>query len=264
MRTARSSIAEKLEILRAAVDHVAGRVPVLSGVAEYTTRLACRFANDAEKIGVDGLMVLPAMVYKSDPRETIAHFRAVARSTGLNLMVYNNPVSYQVDVTPEMFGDLADETKPGGHQGIIRKRAPDHRFEECVRRSLHSFLRGRRPGAGEHSPGRHRVDLGIGQRVSGRRAPACGLWPPRDGGKKRERFTAGTRRSCISTPTSSWCSTSSWLSRNAASAQRWCAPRVCRSSGQEREEILAIIQKGIATRPELAGKTSRPKQVSSF
>ena len=73
---------EKMEILRATVDHVAGRVPVLSGVAEYTTRLACRFANDAEKIGVDGLMVLPAMVYKSDPRETIAHFRTIARSTG--------------------------------------------------------------------------------------------------------------------------------------------------------------------------------------
>ena len=46
--------------------------------------LACRFANDAEKIGVDGLMVLPALVYKSDPRETMAHFRTVARSTGLN------------------------------------------------------------------------------------------------------------------------------------------------------------------------------------
>ena len=103
--------AEKLEILRATVDRAGGRVPVLSGVAEYTTRLACRFANDAEKIGVDGLMVLPAMVYKSDPRETIAHYRTVARSTGIDLMVYNNPVSYQVDVTPEMFADLADEPK---------------------------------------------------------------------------------------------------------------------------------------------------------
>ena len=45
-------------------------------------------------------MVLPAMVYKSDPRETIAHFRAVARATDLPIMVYNNPVSYGVDVTP--------------------------------------------------------------------------------------------------------------------------------------------------------------------
>ena len=100
---------EKLEVLRATVKHVAGRVPVLSGVAEYSTALACRFAADAQKLGVDGLMVLPAMVYKSDPRETIAHFRAVARSTSLPIMVYNNPVSYSVDITPEMFVELADQ-----------------------------------------------------------------------------------------------------------------------------------------------------------
>ena len=100
---------EKLEVLRATVKHVGGRVPVLSGVAEYSTALACRFAADAQKIGVDGLMVLPAMVYKSDPRETIAHFRAVARSTSLPIMVYNNPVSYSVDITPEMFVELADQ-----------------------------------------------------------------------------------------------------------------------------------------------------------
>jgi 4-hydroxy-tetrahydrodipicolinate synthase len=103
--------AEKLDILRAAVEHVAGRVPVLSGVAEYTTALACRFAADAQRIGINGLMVLPALVYKSDPRETIAHFRTVARSTSLDIMVYNNPVSYQIDVTPEIFVDLADEPR---------------------------------------------------------------------------------------------------------------------------------------------------------
>ena len=62
------------------MEQVAGRVPVLTGVAECSTALACRFAVDANKAGVDGLMVLPAMVYKSDPRETMAHFRAVARA----------------------------------------------------------------------------------------------------------------------------------------------------------------------------------------
>ena len=69
---------EKLELLKATVAHVAGRVPVLSGVAECTTALACRFARDAQRAGVMGLMVLPAMVYKSDPRETMTHFRTVA------------------------------------------------------------------------------------------------------------------------------------------------------------------------------------------
>ena len=101
--------AEKLQVLRAAVEGIGKRVPLLTGVAECSTALACRFAADAKKIGVDGLMALPAMVYKSDPRETMTHFRAVAQATDLPIMVYNNPVSYSVDITPEMFAELADE-----------------------------------------------------------------------------------------------------------------------------------------------------------
>jgi dihydrodipicolinate synthase/N-acetylneuraminate lyase len=101
--------AEKREVLRATVAHVAGRIPVMSGVAEYTTSLACKFAEDANEIGVDGLMVLPGMVYKSDPRETITHFRNVAHVTDQPIMCYNNPISYGVDISPEMFAELADE-----------------------------------------------------------------------------------------------------------------------------------------------------------
>jgi len=100
---------EKLAVLQEMRRVVSGRIPVLTGVAEYTTAVACRYARDAEKIGVDGLMVLPAMVYKADRRETLAHFRTVARASGLPILVYNNPPSYSVDVTPEMFEELADE-----------------------------------------------------------------------------------------------------------------------------------------------------------
>ncbi|MGA2182444.1 MAG: dihydrodipicolinate synthase family protein [Bryobacteraceae bacterium] len=100
---------EKLDVVRVALKASRGRIPVLAGVAEYTTALACRFARDAERAGADGLMVLPAMVYKSDPRETEAHFRAVARSTGLPVMCYNNPAVYGVDVTPQMFAAMMDE-----------------------------------------------------------------------------------------------------------------------------------------------------------
>jgi len=100
---------EKLEVTRTAVNRLRGRVPVLVGVAECTTALACRFAEAVQAIGVDGLMLLPAMVYKSDPRETIAHFRTVARSVELPIMCYNNPVTYGVDITPEMFAVMADD-----------------------------------------------------------------------------------------------------------------------------------------------------------
>jgi 1-pyrroline-4-hydroxy-2-carboxylate deaminase len=99
---------EKRDVLRATVETCSGRIPVLTGVAEYTTAAACKFATDAESLGVDGLMVLPAMVYTSDARETITHYRTVARATELPIMCYNNPVSYHVDITPQMFRELAD------------------------------------------------------------------------------------------------------------------------------------------------------------
>lgn len=99
---------EKRRLFGSMVEAVAGRVPVLSGVAEASTAEACRYARDLEKLGADGLMVMPAMLYRGDPDETMAHFRAVAAATGLPLMIYNNPVSYANDLTPEMFARLAE------------------------------------------------------------------------------------------------------------------------------------------------------------
>jgi 4-hydroxy-tetrahydrodipicolinate synthase len=100
---------EKRRVMELAIKVSGGRVPVLSGVAECGTAAGCRYARDMERLGADGLMVLPAMVYKSDPRETLGHFRAVARASGLPVLVYNNPIAYGVDITPEMFAELADE-----------------------------------------------------------------------------------------------------------------------------------------------------------
>lgn len=100
---------EKRAIVKMSVEVSACRVPVLAGVAETSTALACRFAQDVEALGADGLMVLPAMVYKSDARETMSHYRAVAQASALPIMCYNNPVTYGIDITPEMFAALADE-----------------------------------------------------------------------------------------------------------------------------------------------------------
>ena len=102
---------EKRDLLKATVAHIGKKVPVLVGVAEYTTAGACRWAADAQKLGADGLMVLPAMVYKTDARETMAHFRSVAKAGDLPIMIYNNPPAYKVDITPEMFAEMADEPK---------------------------------------------------------------------------------------------------------------------------------------------------------
>lgn len=98
---------EKRRVIEGMVKAVNGRVPVLSGVAEASTAEACRYARDVEKLGADGLMLMPAMLYKGDAREILAHFRAAAKATGLPIMIYNNPISYANDITPEMFAELA-------------------------------------------------------------------------------------------------------------------------------------------------------------
>lgn len=101
---------EKRTLLGAMVQAVAGRVPVLSGVAETSVHEACAYVRDGEAAGADGFMLMPPMVYKSpDPRESLHHFRTVARATGRPIMIYNNPLSYGHDLTPELFAELADQ-----------------------------------------------------------------------------------------------------------------------------------------------------------
>jgi 1-pyrroline-4-hydroxy-2-carboxylate deaminase len=103
------SAEEKRAVMQHAVETVAGRIPVLSGVAETTTAMAVAYAQDAESIGIDGLMVLPGMVYRSTEQEAIFHYQQVARNTALPIMIYNNPVTYGVDVSIEGMKTLADE-----------------------------------------------------------------------------------------------------------------------------------------------------------
>jgi 4-hydroxy-tetrahydrodipicolinate synthase len=101
---------EKRRAVSAMLKAVNGRVPVLSGVAEAATSEAVRYVRDCERLGINGFMLMPPMIYKSpDPRESLAHFRAVARATGLPIMIYNNPISYGHDVTPELFDELSDQ-----------------------------------------------------------------------------------------------------------------------------------------------------------
>jgi 1-pyrroline-4-hydroxy-2-carboxylate deaminase len=100
---------EKIEILRIAVRVSGGRLPVLATIAEGSTAEGIALAERSAREGAEGLMVLPGMRYVSDRRETLAHYRAIARASAKPVMVYNNPVAYGVDVTPEMFEELADE-----------------------------------------------------------------------------------------------------------------------------------------------------------
>lgn len=100
---------EKFELVRFTVQKVAGKVPVVMNVAEGSTREAIKQAAEAEKCGATGLMMLPPMRYKSDHRETVTYFKAVAKTTSLPIMIYNNPVDYKIEVTLDMFAELAEE-----------------------------------------------------------------------------------------------------------------------------------------------------------
>ncbi|MBX3711466.1 MAG: dihydrodipicolinate synthase family protein [Lysobacter sp.] len=114
---------EKLAVIASAAEAAGGRIPVIAGVSELTTPRACAFAEAAEKAGATGLMVLPAMVYVPAEHELEAHFRAVAASTSLPVMLYNNPPAYRVSIGARTLANLADVP----NIVAVKESAPDPR-----------------------------------------------------------------------------------------------------------------------------------------
>ena len=241
---------EKLEILREMKRAVRGRIPVLTGVAEYTTALACRFARDAEKIGVDGLMVLPAMVYKSDARETIAHYRAVAGATGLPILAYNNPVSYAVDITPEMFRELIDvrnlvaikETSENVRRITDLINTVGDRFllfagvDDLVLESIMLGAQGWISGLVNAFPDENRAlwDLAI-----------AGRWQ-----EARDLYRWYTPLLHLDTKVKLVQYIKLAMAETGLGSEMVRAPRL-RLEGAERDEILGVIRRAIASRPQL-------------
>ncbi|WP_413771453.1 dihydrodipicolinate synthase family protein [Mesorhizobium sp. PAMC28654] len=99
---------EREAVVRAAKEVVAGRVPLLSGLAEISTANAVTSARKYQDFGAEGLMVFPSLGYRTDPRETAAWYKAIAGASDLPIMIYNNPIAYGVDVTPDILKVLAD------------------------------------------------------------------------------------------------------------------------------------------------------------
>jgi dihydrodipicolinate synthase/N-acetylneuraminate lyase len=99
---------EKFELVNFTLEKVARKVPVILNIAEGSTNEAVKLVQQAEKTGVQGLMLLPPMRYKADDRETVTYFKTVADSTSLPIMIYNNPVDYKIEVTLDMFDQLKD------------------------------------------------------------------------------------------------------------------------------------------------------------
>lgn len=102
------SLEEREAVIRAAVEMAAGRVPVLSGLAEITLENAKKHAALYRSFGAQGLMVFPSLGYKTDARETVEWYKGVASASDLPIMIYNNPIAYGVDCTPAILKELVN------------------------------------------------------------------------------------------------------------------------------------------------------------
>ncbi|MDX1935384.1 MAG: dihydrodipicolinate synthase family protein [Capsulimonadales bacterium] len=246
---------EKETVLRTAMDVAGGRVPVLSGVAECSTAAAVRFARRVEDLGVDGIMLLPPMVYRADPRETIAHFRAVAGATDLPIIVYNNPLAYHADITPEMFDELSDEMnlvaikESSGNvrriTDIINRVGDRYRIftgvDDLVLESVLLGAEGWIAGVGLAFPKENQYlwDLMM-----------AGRWD-----EARTLYRWFTPLLHLDTPIKFVQYIKLMIQECGLGAEWVRAPRLP-IEGDEREAVLSVIRQGIATRPEIPERTA--------
>lgn len=101
------SNSEKKDLLIYTKELVQDKVPLIMNIAEQSTKEAIGAAHEAERNGADGLMLLPPMRYKADDRETLEYFKTISTSTSLPIMIYNNPIDYKILVTLDMFEEMA-------------------------------------------------------------------------------------------------------------------------------------------------------------
>ena len=244
---------EKLMIIEAMVKAVDGRVPVLSGVAESSTGEACVYTREVEKLGVDGVMLMPAMLYKGDERETLAHFRTVAQASGLPMMIYNNPVSYANDITPAMLDQLAEEK----NFVALKESSGDVRRITDVRNTVgnrYAIFTGVDDLALEASI------LGIDGWVAG-----SGIAFPRENQyfwqltrdgeweKAREFYRWFTPLLHLDTSTK-FVQYIKLAVQECGLGHEWVRPPRLPLAGAEREQILKIIHHGIASKPRIPKK----------
>ena len=114
------TLEEKESLVKFSVKYLAGKLPVIMNIAEGSTKEAVRQAKLAKEWGASGLMLLPPMRYKSDDKETVTFFKTVATSMDLPVMIYNNPVDYKIEVTLDMFAALAEIPNINALKGSTR------------------------------------------------------------------------------------------------------------------------------------------------
>ena len=239
---------EKRRVMRAAIEAAAGHVPVLSGVAETSTAVAIAYARELERLGADGLLLLPAMIYKADARETLAHYRSVARATALPIICYNNPIAYGVDITPAMFAELAREKNLIG----IKESSGDLRRFTDIQNLVGDRYR---LFAGIDDLVLESVLVGAVGWIAG-----LNLAFPREGQRlwelmQRGEWTAARKLYRWFMPLMHLDTHLKFVQyiklavQEAGYGSEWVRPPRLPLTGKERRDVLKIIRRGVATRP---------------
>ena len=107
------SHAEKVRVVELVVEENAGRVPVLAGAGGYDTREAVALVRDMEKAGASGILSVTPYYNKPTPEGLFQHFRAIAESTSLPIVLYNVPGRTGVNL------DVATVVRLAGLSNIV-------------------------------------------------------------------------------------------------------------------------------------------------
>ncbi|MFF0947015.1 4-hydroxy-tetrahydrodipicolinate synthase [Rhizobium leguminosarum] len=99
---------ERDSVARTVIETVAGRVPVLIGTGAEDTRESIRLSVKAEAMGADGVMIIPPFYSTPTDDELVHHYKSIASAVTIPIMVYNNPATANVDLTPELVKRIAE------------------------------------------------------------------------------------------------------------------------------------------------------------
>lgn len=129
---------EKVEILKTAVRVAKDKAPVVAAISSLSTANAVKLAQEAERVGCEGLLVLPPYVYSTDWREMKNHVSSIIAATKLSCMLYNNPIAYKTDFLPEQIAELAQQ-----HENLraVKESSTDVRRVAALRAILHDRLK---------------------------------------------------------------------------------------------------------------------------
>ncbi len=97
---------ERAEYVQATIEHVNGRAHVLVGTMNASTTVAVRQSSEAEQMGADGLMIVPPYYYTPTEDEIFGYYRAISEAVSIPIMLYNNPVTSNVDMSAKLVGRL--------------------------------------------------------------------------------------------------------------------------------------------------------------